>query len=114
MSSSKFRPAPRIAEQREVCCRAGRGHKNYDEQLVELFGGEQTLDAISAALISAYGWAKEWQILLAGVLVLVAALIVARAIRKARPPVQRGGQNRADLDMRLAPRPTSLAPISLA
>jgi hypothetical protein len=80
----------------------------------ELFGGEQTLDAISAALISAYGWAKDWQILLAGVLVLVAALIVARAIRKARPPVQRGGQNRADLDMRLAPRPMSLAPISLA
>lgn len=39
MTISKFRPAPRIAEQHEVCCRAGRGHKNYDEQLVELFGG---------------------------------------------------------------------------
>lgn len=39
MTVSKFRPAPRIAEQHEVCCRAGRGHKNYDEQLVEQFGG---------------------------------------------------------------------------
>ncbi len=39
MTNSKFRPAPRIAEQHEVCCRAGRGHKNYDEQLVELFAG---------------------------------------------------------------------------
>lgn len=83
----------------------------------ELFGGEQTLDTMSAALISAYGWAKEWQILLAGVLVLVAALIVARAIRNAPPaarPAQRGGQTQAELDMRLAPRPMSLAPISLA
>jgi len=72
--------------------------------LNELFG-EQTLDAISAALIAAYGWAKEWQILLAGVLVLVAALIVARAIR---PPARRGGRSQADLDLRQAPKPASL------
>jgi hypothetical protein len=78
--------------------------------LNELFG-EQTLDAISAALISAYGWAKEWQILLAGLLVLVAALIVARAIRRAPAarPAQRVSKSQADLDMRLAPRPMSLA-----
>ena len=86
----------------------------------ELFG-EQTLDAVSAALIAAYGWAKEWQILLAGLLVLVAALIVARAIRRAPSPrpAQRTDQAQADLDMRLAPKamshgPTSLAPKSLA
>ena len=44
--------------------------------------GEQTLDNISNALIVAYGWAKEWQVMLAGLVVLVAGLIVARAIRK--------------------------------
>lgn len=83
--------------------------------LNELFG-EQTLDSVSNGLVAAYGWAKEWQILLAGVLVLVAALIVARAIRRspAARPAPRGGQNQADLDMRLAPKPLSLAPVSLA
>src|SRR5689334_6949924 len=45
----------------------------------ELLGGKQTLDAIGNALIAA----KEWQGLLAGLLVLIASLIVARAIRKA-------------------------------
>ena len=44
--------------------------------------GEQTLDNISNALIVAYGWAKEWQVMLAGLVVLVAGVIVARAIRK--------------------------------
>ena len=44
--------------------------------------GEQTLDNISNALILAYGWARDWQVLLAGLVVLVAGLIVARAIRK--------------------------------
>jgi hypothetical protein len=78
--------------------------------------GEQTLDAASNALVTAYGWTKEWQILLAGVLVLIAALVVARAIRKASMarPVPRGGQNQADLDMRLAPRPINHTPVSLA
>lgn len=81
--------------------------------------GEQPLDAASNALVAAYGWAKEWQILLAGVLVLIAALIVARAIRKARPPAahpaQRGIASQADLDLRLAaPKAMGLGPISLA
>jgi hypothetical protein len=81
----------------------------------ELFG-EQTLDAVSAALIAAYGWAKEWQILLAGLLVLIAALIVARAIRKAPQPrpATRGGQSQADLDLRLAPKAMAVGPVSLA
>jgi hypothetical protein len=78
--------------------------------LSELFGA-QTLDAASNALVAAYGWAKEWQILLAGILVLVAALIVARAIRKAPAPrpAPRGSQTQADMDLRLGPRPVSLA-----
>lgn len=80
--------------------------------------GEQTLDAASNALVAAYGWAKEWQILLAGVLVLIAAMIVARAIRKARPPAprpaQRGSASQTDLDLRLEPKAMSLGPISVA
>lgn len=69
--------------------------------------GEQTLDAISNALILAYGWAKEWQILLAGLLVLVAALVVARAIRKtSRTPAPKAAEpSQAELDLRLAPKP---------
>jgi hypothetical protein len=76
--------------------------------------GEQSLDAVSAALISAYGWAKEWQILLAGLLVLIAALIVARAIRKTPParPAQRARQSEADLDLRLIPRPAAAPDVS--
>src|SRR5690349_1846008 len=73
----------------------------------EMLGGEQTLDAISYALVSIYEWAKEWQVLLAGLLVLVAALVIARAIRKAtaaRIP-QPASLEDARMDMRLAPRP---------
>jgi len=75
----------------------------------ELFG-EQTLDAISAALISAYGWIKEWQILLAGLLVLAAGLIVARAIRRtpgSTSPTPQTGQAQPGLDLRRAPKPAS-------
>jgi hypothetical protein len=81
----------------------------------ELFG-EHTLDAVSAALIAAYGWAKEWQVLLTGLLVLLAALIVARAIRRAPAPrpARRDAQSQADLDLRLEPRAMSVGPKSLA
>lgn len=74
------------------------------------FGGEQTLDAVSNALTSAYAWTREWQALLAGLLVLVGALVVARAIRKAaeaRAPQQMGVED-ARLDLRL--EPWALAP----
>lgn len=50
------------------------------------FDGHQDLwDAAWNAFQLAYGWAKEWQILLSGVLVLLAALIVAKAMRKTAP-----------------------------
>ena len=74
----------------------------------ELTGGEKTLDAISDALVLAYGWAKEWQVLLAGILVLLAALIVAKAIRKAPRASQKRGRDEARLDLRLAPKPAGL------
>lgn len=65
--------------------------------------GEQTLDNISNALIVAYGWTKEWQVMLAGLVVLVAGLIVARAIRKG--PVTQVPQKDAldDADLRREP-----------
>lgn len=70
--------------------------------------GEQTLDAVSNALIAAYGWAKEWQVLLAGILVLMAAWIVARAIRKAPPRTsQKRSLDQTQLDLRLAAKPGS-------
>src|SRR5882762_6609740 len=42
----------------------------------------QFLDASLNSLALAYGWAKEWQPLLAGLLVVFSAIIVARSIRK--------------------------------
>jgi len=74
----------------------------------ELTGGEQTLDAISNALVLAYGWAKEWQVLLAGILVLIAAVIVARAIRKAPRASQKRPQDQTQSDLRLEPKAASL------
>jgi len=75
--------------------------------------GEQTLDAASNALIAAYAWAKEWQVLLAGILVLMAALIVAKAIRKAPPrATQKRVLDEAQLDLRLEPRPAGSADMS--
>jgi hypothetical protein len=69
------------------------------------FDGRQDLgDAAWNAFQLAYGWAKEWQILLAGVLVLFAALIVAKAIRKTAPsrkaPLQPAPAGQFDLDLR--------------
>ena len=80
----------------------------------ELTGGGQTLDALSNALVAIYGWAKEWQVLLAGILVLMAALIVARAIRKAPPRAsQKKGPDQTRLDLRLASKPAGLPDTSL-
>ena len=69
--------------------------------------GDQTLDAISNALVSAYGWAKEWQALLAGFLVLTAGFVVARSIRKAAPSANAQTDTLpagARLDMRREPK----------
>jgi len=55
--------------------------------------------AAMSGLAQAYEWARAWQVLLAGVLVLLAAIIVARAIVKAaalRSPAAKGG-SRLDL-----------------
>jgi len=71
---------------------------------------DQSLDTLSNALTSAYGLAKEWQILLAGLLagllVLAAALVVARAIRKGpgTAPLRETVANQARLDLRREPR----------
>jgi hypothetical protein len=75
----------------------------------DLFGGEQTLNAISTTLISSYVWAKEWQVLLAGLLVVIAALIIARAIRKALagPGTKSSSLDDVRLDLRLEPRPAA-------
>jgi len=77
--------------------------------LADLLGGGQTLDDVGNTLAAAYGWAKEWQVLLAGLLVLLAALIVASALRRKAPAPVTQTSSPADerLDMRLAPRPLS-------
>ena len=60
-------------------------------------------------LYLAYDWAKEWQILLAGLLVLVAAAIFAWAtIRAAKISAAKSDiKARSQLDLRLAPAPAS-------
>jgi len=54
-------------------------------------------------LYLAYDWAKEWQILLAGLLVFLAALIFARATIKAAK--MGSSARRPQPDLRLAPTP---------
>lgn len=73
-----------------------------------LTGGEHTLDAISMALVLAYGWAKEWQMLLSGILVLIAALVVARALHRAPRVSQKRSLDQTQLDLRLEPKPARL------
>lgn len=51
--------------------------------LNDVFGGQDFWDASVNAVLTAYAWMKEWQVLLAGLLVFFSALIVARAIRRA-------------------------------
>jgi hypothetical protein len=70
----------------------------------ELYGASRYfLDTGWNALVLAYAWAKEWQPLLAGLLVVVAALIVARAILKTSPralPQAGPAKNQPKLDLR--------------
>ena len=59
-------------------------------------------------LYLAYDWAKEWQILLAGLLVFFAALIFAWAtIRAARMGARSETKARLQSDLRLEPTPAS-------
>jgi hypothetical protein len=59
-------------------------------------------------LYLAYDWAKEWQILLAGLLVFFAALIFAWAtIRAARMGARSETKARLQSDLRLEPAPAS-------
>jgi hypothetical protein len=65
---------------------------------------------ILSGLALAYAWAKAWQMLLAGLLVLGAAIIVARAIVKAaalRSPAAKGGRKS---DLRADGTPLSVNP----
>ena len=66
-------------------------------------------------LYLAYDWAKEWQILLAGLLVLVAAMIFAWAtIRAAKiRSAKSDPKAKAQLDLRLEPAPVT-APLQAA
>jgi hypothetical protein len=76
--------------------------------------GDHTLDAMSNALISAYGWAREWQVLLAGLLVLVAGLVIARAIRKTNTPpaAKKPARIATVLDLREEPKAANPPPSS--
>src|SRR5258705_4795050 len=58
-------------------------------------------------LYLAYDWAKEWQILLAGLLVFFAALIFAWAIVRAAKMGAAARLARSQPDLRLAPGPIS-------
>jgi hypothetical protein len=81
----------------------------FDEGAVQQF-----LDATLNSLALAYGWAKEWQPLLAGLLVVFAAIIVARSIRKpmAMRPLQTVpvAKDPPRLDLRQAEKPGGASP----
>jgi hypothetical protein len=78
--------------------------------------GHRLLDATPRALYVAYVWAREWQPLLAGLLVVIAALIVARAILKTaalRPPQPRTVKEQPQPDLRESPSsPTATTPVT--
>jgi hypothetical protein len=65
------------------------------------------------SLYLAYDWAKEWQVLLAGLLVLLAALIIAWAtIRAAKMGSAPRPESKARSDLRREPAPASSPPPS--
>jgi hypothetical protein len=65
---------------------------------------EPIWQATLSALAVAYDWAKAWQILLAGLLVLLAAMIVARAITKAAAAPRPSPKDRRTPDLRSEPK----------
>ena len=75
------------------------------------------MDALPDTLYSAYLWAKEWQTLLAGLLVVVAALIVARATLRAAE-INSAARARSDArdrslpDLRQSARPAGAPAVS--
>jgi hypothetical protein len=81
----------------------------FDEGAVQQF-----LDATLNSLALAYGWAKEWQPLLAGLLVVFSAIIVARSIRKTTSlrSLQTGtaAKDPPKLDLRQAEKPVGTTP----
>ena len=82
----------------------------------ELYGASQhLLEVMLNALAPGYAWAKEWQVLLAGLLVFFAAIIVARAILKmsANRSVQAvPDKKQTKLDLREAAKPVGANPAS--
>jgi hypothetical protein len=79
----------------------------------ELAGkGQHLLDVIQNALYSAHDWTKEWQPLLASLLVVFAALILAWAILKAaRIRAAASQQNARDQqDLRLSEKTSGTSP----
>ncbi len=69
-------------------------------------------------LQAAYAWAKDWQVLLAGLLALLAGCIVAIGCVKAARIIARGGPAKADTtdhpDLRYAPEPDLRYPLGPA
>jgi len=80
----------------------------------ELYGtSRHMLEVVVGALAFAAAWAKEWQVLLAGLLVFLAAIIVARAIVKTgaiRPVHAASGRKQTKPDLRQAAKPASAGP----
>jgi hypothetical protein len=74
----------------------------------------QFLDATLNSLALAYGWAKEWQPLLAGLLVVFSAVIVARSIRKTTSlrslQAAAAAKDPPRLDLRQAEKPVDASP----
>ena len=75
---------------------------------------QRLLDATLNSLALAYGWAKEWQPLLAGLLVVFSAIIVARSIRKTMslrsPQAGAAVKDPSPLDLRQAEKPAGASP----
>jgi hypothetical protein len=75
---------------------------------------QQFLDATLNSLALAYGWAKEWQPLLAGLLVVFSAIIVARSIRKTMtmraPQAGPAAKEPPQLDLRQAEKLAGASP----
>jgi hypothetical protein len=88
--------------------------KGYSMGWFDEGAAQQFLDTTLNGLALAYGWAKEWQPLLAGLLVVFAAIIVARSTRKtmAMRALQTApaAKDPPPLDLRQAEKPAGAGP----